>query len=207
MREISCFPPPDSHVSLSAVLEPGPNARPAPPPQPAPTTKQLTPKPWYAAAKTNPDRHATASHPTEATNETANPATILPRHPNRCEFATRHAASKALTRFKHQPTPPIGHDTRPTRPKSTQTASLPEPTTDEQTPDRLRKLFPPQAPASAPMQRTSSKAPNRPGLRLDTGTARTRAPTLCFSRCAATYQLKTLTEQGACEHYLAFSRR
>jgi hypothetical protein len=34
MRAISRFPLPDSHVSLSAVLEPGPNPQPAPPPRP-----------------------------------------------------------------------------------------------------------------------------------------------------------------------------
>jgi hypothetical protein len=34
MRAFRRFPPPDSHVSLSAVLEPGPNPQPAPPPRP-----------------------------------------------------------------------------------------------------------------------------------------------------------------------------
>jgi hypothetical protein len=34
MRAIRRFPLPDSHVSLSAVLEPGPNAQPATPPRP-----------------------------------------------------------------------------------------------------------------------------------------------------------------------------
>jgi hypothetical protein len=60
MRAISRFPLPDSHVSLSAVLEPGPTAQPAPPPQPTPTTKQLTPKPRDAAAEptlTDTPRH------------------------------------------------------------------------------------------------------------------------------------------------------
>jgi hypothetical protein len=150
MRVVCHFPPPDSHVSLSAVLEPGPNPQPAPPLQPTPTTKQLTPQPSDAAPETNSDRHATASQPTETTNETANPATRLPHHPNRCEFETWYAASKPLTRFNHQPTPPIEHDTRPSRPESTQSATPPEPTTFERTPDRLRELFPPQAPASAP---------------------------------------------------------
>jgi hypothetical protein len=207
MRAISRFPPPDSHVSLSAVLEPGPNARPDPPPQPTPTTKQLTPKPWSAAPETNSDRHATASQPTETTNETANPATRLPRHPNRCEFETWRAAFKSLTRFNYQPPAPIGHDTRPTRHKSRQPATPLEPATGERKPNRLRELFPPQAPASAPIQRSTSKAPHRPRQRANAENRQPCAPKPCFSTCAATRQLKTLTEQGACEHYLAFSRR
>jgi hypothetical protein len=41
MRAICRFPPPDSHVSLSAVLEPGPNAQPALPPRPATAQSNL----------------------------------------------------------------------------------------------------------------------------------------------------------------------
>jgi hypothetical protein len=150
MRAICRFPPPDSHVSLSAVLEPGPNPQPALPPRTAPATKQLTSKLRGAAAETNSDRHATASQPTETTNKTTNSATRLLRHPNRCEFEAWHAVSEPLTRLKHQPTPAIGHDTRSTRLESTQPATPPAPATCERKPNRLRELFPPQAPASAP---------------------------------------------------------
>jgi hypothetical protein len=188
MRAIRRFPPPDSHVSLSAVLEPGPNPQPAPPPQPTLTTKQHTPEPWGTAPETNSDRHATASQPTETTNETANPATRLLRHPNRYEFATWPAVSEPLTRFNHQPTAPIEHDTRPSRSKSTQSATPPEPTTGERKPNRLRELFPPQAPASAPIRRSTSKAPNRPGQHLDIGPVGTWSPTPHFSRCGSLCQ-------------------
>jgi hypothetical protein len=41
MRAICRFPLPDSHVSLSAVLEPGPNPQPAPTPRPAPGQSNL----------------------------------------------------------------------------------------------------------------------------------------------------------------------
>jgi hypothetical protein len=165
---------------------------PQPPTRPATTTchraKQLTPKPSDAAPETNPDRHATASQPTETTNRTANPATRLPHHPNRCEFETQHAVSETLTRFNHQPTPPIGHDTRPTRHKSRQPATPLEPTTCERKPNRLRELFPPQAPASAPTRRSTSKAPNRPGQNLDIGPVGTWSPTPCFSSCGSLCQ-------------------
>jgi hypothetical protein len=180
MRAISRFPPPDSHVSLSAVLEPGPNPQPAPPPRPAPATKQLTPQPSDAAPEANSDRHAPTPQPTTTAHRTTNLTTRLPHHPNRCEFETWYAASKALTRFNHQPTPPIEHDTRPSRPESTQSATPPAPANCERKPNRLRELFPPQAPACIPIQRSTSKAPNRPGLRLDTETARTAAPKPAF---------------------------
>jgi hypothetical protein len=167
MRAISRFPPPDSHVSLSAVLEPGTNPQLATPPRP--TTGQ-----------SNTPQNRGAPHPKPIPTDTprhydppllrSEPLTSLagrPRHPNRCEFATRHAASKALTRFNHQPTPPIEHDTRPSRLESTQSATPPAPATGERKPNRLRKFFPPQAPASVPMRRSTSKAPNRPGQRCD----------------------------------------
>jgi hypothetical protein len=153
MRAIYRFPLPDSHVSLSAVLEPGPNPQPAPPPRP--TTGQ-----------SNLPQNQGASNP--------------------------------------KPTPPIEHDTRPSRSASTQSATPPEPTTCERTPDRLRKLFPPQAPASAPIRLSTPRAPNRPGQHCDAETAETWAPMPCFSRCAATYQLKALTEQGSYEHCTVF---
>jgi hypothetical protein len=41
MRAFCRFPPPDSHVSLSAVLEPGPNAQPALPPRTTPRQSNL----------------------------------------------------------------------------------------------------------------------------------------------------------------------
>jgi hypothetical protein len=176
MREISCFPPPDSHVSLSAVLEPCPNPQPAPPPRTAPATKQLTPKPWSAAPETNPDRHTSTPRPTTAAHRTTNLVAGPSRHPNRCEFESWPAASKALTRFEHQPTAPIGHDTRPSRLESTQSATPPEPTTCERKPNRLRKLFPPRAPASAPTRHSTSKVPNRPGQHCDAETATPAVP-------------------------------
>jgi hypothetical protein len=217
MRAIRRFPLPDSHVSLSAVLEPGPNAQPALPPRTTPATKQLTPKLRATAPETNPDRHAPTPQPTATANRATNLATRLPHHPNRCEFESWHAASKALTRFNHQPTPPIAHDTRTSRPESTQPATPPAPANCERKPNRLCKLFPPQAPASAPMRRSTSKATDqdktwtlalselghrRPAFRVAVHSAN-----YLFARCVSIYQLKTLTEQGAHEHYIAFLRR
>jgi hypothetical protein len=154
MRAIRRFPLPDSHVSLSAVLEPGPNPQPALPPRPTTTAKRTT-------------------------NLVGKPS----RHPNRCEFETWRAVSETLTRLKHQPTPPVEHDTRPSRLESTQPAPPPAPTTCERTPVRLRKPFTPQAPAFAPIRRSTSKAPNRPGQNPDIGPVGTWSPTPCFSRC------------------------
>jgi hypothetical protein len=144
MRAIRRFPLPDSHVSLSAVLEPGPNAQPAPPPRP--TTGQ-----------SNLPHNQGPSHPKPTLTDTprhydpplprTRPLTSLadkPHHPNRCEFETWRATSTPPTRFNHQPTPPIAHDTRPSRHKSTQLTSPPEPTTNEQKPVRLRKFFRPK---------------------------------------------------------------
>jgi hypothetical protein len=207
MRAIRRFPLLDSHVSLSAVLEPGPDARLALPLRTAPRQSNLPQNQGAPHPKPIPTDMPRHHDPPRLRSEPLTSLADKPRHPNRCEFETWCAASQALTHLEHQPTAPIEHDTRPSRPENTQPAPPPDPTTDEQTPDRLRKLFPPQAPASDAMWCSTSKAPNRPGQRCDLDTARALAPTLCFSRCAATRQLKTLTEQGACEHYLAFSRR
>jgi hypothetical protein len=125
MRAIRRFPLPDSHVSLSAVLEPGPNAQPAPPPRP--TTGQSNLPQNRGAPTPKPSPTDTPQHHVPPRLRSG-PLTSLPdkpRYPNRCEFETWCAAFKALTRFEHQPTAPIEHDTRPSRSKSTQSATLP----------------------------------------------------------------------------------
>jgi hypothetical protein len=66
MRAISRFPLPDSHVSLSAVLEPGPNAQPALPPRPTTGQSNLpqnraTPHP--KPIPTDTPRHHTPPRP------------------------------------------------------------------------------------------------------------------------------------------------
>jgi hypothetical protein len=170
------------------VLAAAPTPKPPRHPTTRPGDKRLTPRPRAAVPETNSDRHAPTPQPTTAANRATNLATRLPHHPNRCEFETWCAASKALTRFNHQPTPPIGHDTRPSRSKSTQSATPPAPTTCERKPNRLRELFPPRAPASAPLRRSTSKAFNRPGQNLDIGPVGTWSPTPCFSSCGSLCQ-------------------
>jgi hypothetical protein len=215
MRAISRFPPPDSHVSLSAVLEPGPNARPALPPRPTTAQSNLPHNRGPPHRKPTPTDTPRDHNPPRLRSEPLTSLADKPRHLNHCEFETWYAASKALTRFKHQPTPPIAHDTRPSRSESTQSAMPPAPATCERKPNRLRELFPPQAPASAPTRRSTSKVPNRPGQHLDIGPVGTWSPTPCFSsavhsanylfsRCVSIYQLKTLTEQGINEHCIVF---
>jgi hypothetical protein len=208
MRAICRFPPPDSHVSLSAVLAPGPNAQLATPPRPTTGQSNLPqnreapqpkPTPIDTPRHHNPPRPQTRPPTLLPDCRTTQTVTSLrpgtqPLRPSPASSTSPHRQS-AKTRDLHAPS------------KSTQSATPPAPAICERKPNRLRELFPPQAPASAPIRRSTSKAPNRPGQHCDPDTARVLAPTLCFSTCAATYQLKTLTEQGACEHYLAFSRR
>jgi hypothetical protein len=188
MRAICRFPLPDSHVSLSAVLEPGPNPQPATPPRPTPGQSNLPQNqrpPQPRPIPTDTPRH----HDPPLLR--SGPLTSLvdkPRYPNRCEFETWRAASETLTRLNHQPTAPIGHDTRPSRLESTQPATPPAPTTGERKPNRLRELFPPQAPACISIRRSTSKAPNRPGQNLDIGPVGTWSPTPCFSRCGSLCQ-------------------
>jgi hypothetical protein len=150
MRAIRRFPLPDSHVSLSAVLEPGPNPQPATPPRPTTAQSNLPQNRGAPHRKPTPTDTPRHHDPPRLRSEPLTSLAGRPHHLNRCEFETWYAASKALTRFKHQPTAPIGHDSRPSRPESTQPAPPPAPTTCERKPNRLRELFPPQAPASAP---------------------------------------------------------
>jgi hypothetical protein len=202
MRAIRRFPLPDSHVSLSAVLEPGPTAQPALPPRPTTAQSNLPQNQGAPHPKPIPTDTPQYHDPPRPRTGPLTSLTDKPRHPNRCEFEARRAVSETLARFNHQPTPPIAHDTRTSRPESTQPATPPAPATGERKPNRLCKLFPPQAPASAPMRRSTSKVPNRPGPCYAPDTARALDPTLRFSRCAATYQPEILTEQGVCEHYI-----
>jgi hypothetical protein len=144
MRAISRFPLPDSHVSLSAVLEPGPNAQPAPPPRPAPRQSNLpqnqgapNPKP------TPPDtpRHHTPSRPRTGpppplpdccatqTGASLRPGAQSPRpspasstNPHRQSAKTRdlHAPKAHNLRRRQRPLPAIEHQDAPTnsfRPK------------------------------------------------------------------------------------------
>jgi hypothetical protein len=97
MRAISRFPLPDSHVSLSAVLEPCPNPQPALPPRPAPGQSNLpqnrgapTPKP----SPTDTPRHHTPPRPR------TRPPTSLPD----CR-ATPTAASLRLGTQPPRPSP------------------------------------------------------------------------------------------------------
>jgi hypothetical protein len=64
MRAIRRFPPPDSHVSLSAVLEPGPDAQTTTPPHNPPRRQATYPKNKgrRTGNQLRPTRPGTTSH-------------------------------------------------------------------------------------------------------------------------------------------------
>jgi hypothetical protein len=238
MRAIYRFPPPDSHVSLSAVLEPGPNPQPATPPRTAPGQSNLpqnrgapTPKP----SPTDTPRHHTPPRPRTrpptplpdcratptaaslrlgAQSPRPSPASSTTHTANRTRHAIftprKHiigATARARYLRKNARSPPQAlsapsSSLRPNPAFAPKAANRPGQCRDAEIATTAT-----QSPAFIPTRRTISTSPNRPGLRLDTETARTLAPTLCFSRCAAICQLETLTEQGINEHCTVFSRR
>jgi hypothetical protein len=103
MRAIYRFPLPDSHVSLSAVLEPGPNAQTATPPRPATAQSNLPQnrgRPQPRPIPTDMPRH---HDPPRLRSEPLTSLADKPRHPNRCEFETWPAVSETLTRLKYNP--------------------------------------------------------------------------------------------------------
>jgi hypothetical protein len=129
-------------------------ALPAPPPQPAPATDKVA----YSKTK-------------------------VPR--NRNQHLNHHAPTPQLTTMTHKPTNLADRPTTPantsttnpqrqsakiaqsSRHESPQSAPSPTSTTSDGAPGRTRKLFPPQAPAFAPLWRSTSKTPHQPRLRDD----------------------------------------
>jgi hypothetical protein len=218
MRAICHFPPPDSHVSLSAVLEPGPNPQPAPPPRPttaqsnlpqnrgAPTPK---PSPTDTPRHHNPPRPRTRP-PTSLPDcraiqtgaslrpgaQPLKPSPASSTNPHRQSAKTRDLhASKAHNRRRRQCPLPANKN-------QIATASSFRP-----------KLQPPPQRGARPSKRptdqdnTSTLKPPELWLRRLAFQGAAHSANHLFSRCVATHQLKTLTEQGINEHCTVFSRR
>jgi hypothetical protein len=176
MRAISRFPLPDSHVSLSAVLEPGPNPQPAPPPRTAPGQSNLPQNqrpPQPRPIPTDTPRHHNLPRPqtrpptplpdccatqTDASLRLgAQPPRLSPAsstNPQRQSNTTRdlHAPKAHNRRRRRSPLPA----------KERQIAS---------TNSFRLKLQPPP-----PRRRSTSKVPNRPGQHCDAETATPAVP-------------------------------
>jgi hypothetical protein len=109
--------------------------------------------------------------------------TKVPR--NRNQLLNHHPPTSQLTTTAHKPTnradrtatPANTSTTSPqrqsakiaqsSRHESPEPAPSPAPATGDGAPGRTRKLFPPQAPAFAPLWRSTSKTPHQPRLRDD----------------------------------------
>jgi hypothetical protein len=218
MRAICRFPPPDSHVSLSAVLEPGPNPQPAPPPRPAPGQSNLpqnrgAPHPKPTPTDT-PQRHAPPLLRTE-------PLTSLPDH-----HATQIIASLRLGTQRPTPSPastispqrqsdttrdlhaPKAHNRRrrqrPLPAKESQIASASSFRPKLQPPPQS-SVRPPRHPTD--QDKTWTLALSELGHRRPTFQDAIHSANHLFARCVSIYQLKTLTEQEVNEHCTVFSRR
>jgi hypothetical protein len=218
MRAICRFPPPDSHVSLSAVLEPGPNAQPALPPRPTTAQSNLphnrvTPHPKPTPTDT-PQHHdppllrngPLTSRPDCCATQTGaslrpgaqslSPSPASSTNPRRQSNTTRdlHAPKAHNRRHQQSPLPAIEHQDAsaiPSRPKLQ--------------PPPQRGVRPSKRPTD--QDNTWTLALSELGHRRPTFQDAVHSANHLFARCVSIYQLKTLTEQGACEHYLAFSRR
>jgi hypothetical protein len=218
MRAICRFPPPDSHISLSAVLEPGPNAQPAPPPRPTTGQSNLpqnrgTPQPRPIPTDTPrhydpprlrsepltslPDHHAT---PTAASlrpgPQSLSPLPASTTNPQRQSNTTRdlHAPNTHNRCHRQRPLPAKEH------PCGSESSFRPE------------LQLPPQRgvrPQSKPtdQDKTWTLALSELGHRRPAFRVAIHSANHLFSRCVATHQLKTLTEQGINEHCTVFSRR
>jgi hypothetical protein len=218
MRAISRFPPPDSHVSLSAVLEPGPNPQPALPPRPTTGQSNLPqnqrpphPKPTL----TDTPRHHTPPKPqtrpptplpdccATQTGASLRPGTQPPRplpasttNPHRQSHTTRDLhAPKAHNRRRRQ---------RPLPAKESQIASASSFRPKLQPPPQSG-VRPPRRPID--QDNTWTLALSELGHRRPTFQDAVHSANHLFARCVSIYQPKTLTEQGAHEHYIAFLRR
>jgi hypothetical protein len=218
MRAIRRFPPPDSHVSLSAVLEPCPNPQPATPPRPTTGQSNLPQNrgtPQLRPIPTDMPRH---HDPPLLRSE---PLTSLPDH-----HATQTGASLRLSAQSLSPLP--ASSTNPHR-QSTKTRDLhapkahnwrrrqsPLPAKESQIasassfrprlqPSPQSGVRPPRHPTN--QDNTSTLKPPKLWLRRPAFRDAAHSANYLFPRCVSIYQLKALTEQEACEHYLAFLRR
>jgi hypothetical protein len=218
MRTICRFPLPDSHVSLSAVLEPGPNARPALPPRPTTGQSNLpqnraTPHPKPTPTDTPqlhdpprlrsepltslPDHHATQT----AASLRPGPQSLSPlpastTNPQRQSNTTRdlHAPKAHNRRHQQSPLPAIEHQDAsaiPSRPKLQ--------------PPPQSGVRPPRRPID--QDKTWTLALSELGHRRPAFRVAAHSANHLFARCVSIYQLKTLTEQEINEHCTVFSRR
>jgi hypothetical protein len=195
---------------------------PQPPTRPAttthPRTKQLASKLRAAAAETNPDRHATASHPPEIRT---GPLTPLPDccatqtgaslRPGPQSLRPSPASSISSQRQSHKTS-----DLHAPKALNRRCRQRPLPAKESQIASASSfrpKLQPAPQPGIRPSKRptdqdnTSTLKPPELWLRRPTFQDAVHSANHLFARCVSIYQLKTLTEQGAHEHYLAFLRR
>jgi hypothetical protein len=218
MRAIRRFPLPDSHVSLSAVLEPGPNAQPALSPRPAPGQSNLphnraTPHPKPTLTDTprhhNPPRPQTRP-PTplpdccatqtaaslRPSTQSLRPSPASTTNPHRQSNTTRdlHALKAHNRRRRQCPLPAIEHQ-------------------DACTNSFRPKLQPPPQPGVRPQRdptdqdKTWTLALSELGHRRPAFRDAAHSANHLFARYVSIYQLKTLTEQRINKHYTAFTRR
>jgi hypothetical protein len=218
MRAIRRFPLPDSHVSLSAVLEPGPNAQPALPPRTTPRQSNLPhnrgrphpkptptdtprhydpPLPCTGPLTSRPDCCATqtaASLRPNAQSLRPSPASITSPQRQSTKTLDLHAPKAHNRRRRQLPLPAIEH----------QDASA--------TPSQPKLQPPPQSGVRPPRRptdqdKTWTLALSELGHRRPTFRDAAHSANHLFARYVSIYQLKTLTEQRINKHYTAFSRR
>jgi hypothetical protein len=218
MRAFRRFPLPDSHVSLSAVLEPGPDAQLATPPRPT-TGQSNTPQnrgaPTPKPSPTDTPRHHNPPRPrtkpptplpdccATQTDASLRPGTQSPRpspasttNPHRQSDTTRglHAPKARKQRHCQSPLPSREHQNAP--------ISYFRP---ELQPPPQRGVRPPRYPTD--QDKTWTLALPELGHRRPAFQDAVHSANHLFARCVSIYQMKTLTEQGANEHCTVFSRR
>jgi hypothetical protein len=218
MRASRRFPLPDSHVSLSAVLEPGPDAQPALPPRPTLGQSNLPQnrgRPHPKPTPTDTPRHydppllrsetltSLADHHVTQTDASLRPDPQLLR-PSPASSTNPHRQS-TKTRDLHAPK---AHNWR--RRQSPLPAK--ESQIDSVSSFRPKLQPPPQCgvrPQSKPTDQdnTWTLALSELGHRRPAFRVAVHSANYLFARCVSIYQLKTLTEQRINKHYTAFSRR
>jgi hypothetical protein len=218
MRAFRRFPPTDSHVSLSAVLEPGTNARPDPPPRPTLGQSNLPQNlgaPHPKPTPTDTPRHHNPPRPQ------TRPPTPLPD----CR-TTQTGASLRLSAQSLRPSPASStnpqrqsntiRDLHATKAHNRRRRRSPLPAKERQIAStnsfRLKLQPPPQSgvrPQRRPIDqdKTWTLALSELGHRRPTFRVAVHSANHLFARCVSIYQLKALTEQGINERCTVFSRR
>jgi hypothetical protein len=218
MRAISRFPPPDSHVSLSAVLEPCPNPQPALPPRPTTGQSNLphnraTPQPKPIPTDTprhhNPPRPRTKpptplpNYRTTQTDASLRPG-AQPLKPSPASTTNPHRQSNT-TRDLHAPKALNRRGRRSPLPAKERQIASASSFRSKLQPASQSSVRPPRRPID--QDNTWTLALSELGHRRPAFRDAVHSANYLFSRCVSIYQPKALTEQGAHEHYIAFLRR